>query len=506
MNAIEIDAKLEAVKLHRKLQKVLHFNGESINIDFFISSLTEYNPFNTTEEIADWLQQMNKQEYFHVHSIPLKDLENWYFDPWTGDLSHQSGGYFSIRGLEVYTNVGPVRKWTQPIIDQPKIGILGIITKKINGILYLLMQAKAEPGNLHTFQIAPTVQATRSNFMRLHKGKPTRYIDYFLKASRATILSDQLQSEQGARFFHKRNRNIIIQIPDDEDIDLEANFRWVTLGQLKRLMLQNNTVNMDARSVISTISFIPEGGISLKPVSEDDLRDCLESSKLVEKPPADFTIKMMVSGYNHRKPLHSMDDLLHRLSFEKFQCELSTHLIPLLDVKDWSITPMEICHDKGLYFSVIGLHVEAGNREVPSWDQPIVKQHHPGIVGFICRPINGVIHFLVQLKMESGNIDLLEMAPTVQCITGSYDDANLPPYVGEMLNPSNTKVIFDTIQSEEGGRFYKEENRNMLLLGDETFPLETPERYVWISLKQLKEFLKFNNFLNVESRSLLAII
>lgn len=506
MRSNGFNAQREAAKLHRGLEQVLHFSGESPNIDFYMSSLTEYNPFNTTAEISDWLKDMNSVEYFHVDSIPLMNLRKWYFDPYSGDLCHASGGFFSIRGLEVCTNIGPVRKWTQPIIDQPKIGVLGIITKKINGILYLLMQAKAEPGNINTFQLAPTVQATRSNYMKLHGGKPTRYVEYFLDSNRADILFDQLQSEQGARFFRKRNRNIIIRVRDEEKIDLGSSFRWVTLGQLKRLMLKDNTVNMDARSVISSISFSPKKEAPSEPINEADLRDCLESSQLVEKPVSDLKIKMMVSGYLDELPMHTMDELLQNLSREKFQCELDTRLIPLNEVQDWTCTPTEISHAKGLYFSVVGVRLEASNREVPSWDQPIVKQHHPGIVGFIARPIQGVLHFLVQLKMESGNIDLLEVAPTVQCITGSYHEANLPPYVGEMLNPSKTKVVFDTMQSEEGGRFYREENRNMLLLADDTFPLETPQGYVWVSLKQLKQLLMFNNFLNVESRSLLAII
>jgi oxidase EvaA len=280
----------------------------------------------------------------------------------------------------------------------------------------------------------------------------------------------------------------------------------MTLGQVKRLMLRNNTVNMDARSVISTICFCPERRTSLKSIREEELRDCLNSSPLVEIMLGDLNIKMILSECSEEPPRHTTGELLRLISREKFQCELDTRLIPLNQVKDWSVGPYEIFHDRRLYFSVIGVGVEAHSREVPSWDQPIIKQQHPGIVGFIVREIEGLLHFLVQLKMESGNIDLLGMASTVQCITGSYEEGSLPPYVGEMLESSQVKVVFDTMQSEEGGRFYHEENRNLLLLGDDTFPLEIPPRYLWVSLRQLKQFLTFNNFLNIEARSLLAII
>ena len=68
-------------------------------------------------------------------------------------------------------------------------------------------------------------------------------------------------------------------------------------------------------------------------------------------------------------------------------------------------------------------------------------------------------------------------------------------------------MVFDTLQSEEGGRFFREENRNLLLRGNPTFPVDDlPPRYLWLTLSQLKRFLKFNNFLNVEARSLLSFL
>lgn len=399
-----------------------------------------------------------------------------------------------------------MKKWTQPIIDQPKIGLLGFLTQKIDGILYFLVQAKAEPGNINTVQLAPTVQATRSNYVKLHGGKPTRYLEYFLESGRSEILFDQLQTEQGARFFRKRNRNMIVRVPDDETIDPAPDFRWMTLGQLKGLMLRNNTVNMDARSVLSNISYCPAHLTGRKSIDADRLRSVLASSQLLDRQIDDWHLQALLSGFSDETPVCGMDELMRRVCEEKFQCELETRLIPLSDVQSWLRTPLRIFHEKNLYFSVIGVRVTAENREVPSWDQPIIKQQHPGIVGFITRKIEGVLHFLVQLKMESGNIDLLGMAPTVQCITGSYEMGSLPPYVAEMLVPTCSAVIFDTLQSEEGGRFFREENRNVLLHADERLPLELPQRYLWMTLKQLKQLLLYSNFLNVEARSLLAFI
>ena len=260
--------KNEAILLKKRLRKILFFSGDDKNIDFFISSLTEFNQHYTTNSIWEWLSLLNVDQKFNVEQIPLDKMRNWQFDDKSGDLKHDSGGFFSIRGLEVQTNWGDVNYWSQPIINQPEIGIIGIITKKINGILYFLLQAKAEPGNINTYQLSPTVQATRSNYMQLHGGKSTLYLEYFTKDTVAEVLIDQLQSEQGARFYHKRNRNIIIRIPDNYDITLGPNHRWMTLGQIIRLSQKSNILNMDTRSVISCISYEPENITSLSSIND----------------------------------------------------------------------------------------------------------------------------------------------------------------------------------------------------------------------------------------------
>jgi dTDP-4-dehydro-6-deoxy-alpha-D-glucopyranose 2,3-dehydratase len=146
---------------------------------------------------------------------------------------------------------------------------------------------------------------------------------------------------------------------------------------------------------------------------------------------------------------------------------------------------------------------------VTSWDQPLIEPVQQGICAFIVREINGILHFLVQGKVESGNFDILEMAPTVQCLTGSYTDENSLrnlPYLEFVLTAPKEKILFDTLQSEEGGRFYREQNRNMIIMTGEEFPVETPDNYTWMTLNQLKTFIRFNNYLNIQARSLLSAI
>ena len=72
--------------------------------------------------------------------------------------------------------------------------------------------------------------------------------------------------------------------------------------------------------------------------------------------------------------------------------------------------------------------------------------------------------------------------------------------------PGRVEVVFDHMQSEEGGRFYHEANRNIIALAPGGFPCEPRSGYMFMTIYQLKEFIKYNNYLNVEARSLLSCL
>ena len=212
------------------------------------SLLANDNPFNSTQEIREWIACRNREVTVNVEQIPFSGMKNWYSSE-DGSIHHDSGKFFSIVGIDVKTDYGTNNHWRQPIINQPEVGYLGILTKVIDGVLYCLMQAKIEPGNVNCVQISPTLQATKSNYSRVHAGKSPNYLEFFVNAKPENIILDQLQSEQGARFLRKRNRNIIIKV--DEDVPVLEDFRWMTLGQIKELMHEDNIVNMDTRTVLS---------------------------------------------------------------------------------------------------------------------------------------------------------------------------------------------------------------------------------------------------------------
>jgi oxidase EvaA len=330
--------------------------------------------------------------------------------------------------------------------------------------------------------------------MQVHEGKTPKYLEFF-KNRKGRVLIDQLQSEQGARFYRKRNRNIILDVDDDFSVD--PDFIWVTLGQIKELLKSDNIVNMDTRTVISSIDL---GGSDLSTSATN-----LQSSYIGNE----FSKAILNSFGGSQKSYHQMTDLLSWLTELKSTYELHVDLIPLNQAEHWKRDDYRIYHEANRYFEVIGVDVTISNSEVSKWAQPIIKPCQDGVAAFITKMINGQLHFLMQAKIEIGNFDIVELAPTVQCITGSYLGGAAEyegPYLHEILNATADQIQYDVMLSEEGGRFYKNQNRNLIILVDDNTPLKELDRYRWMTLSQIMQFMQFNNYINIEARSLISLL
>ena len=170
-------------------------------------------------------------------------------------------------------------------------------------------------------------------------------------------------------------------------------------------------------------------------------------------------------------------------------------------------TPDEIGHEMGKYFTVIAADVSASNREVTRWTQPLLAPVERGLVAFLARPIDGVLHLLMQAKTEAGVFDFTELAPTVQCMPGNTGDLPVhrrPRYLDVVLGADPAAIRYDVVQSEEGGRFYHADNRYQIVEVGEDFPLDVPDEYRWMTVRQVTELLQHSNYVNIQARSLLA--
>ena len=257
---------------------------------------------------------------------------------------------------------------------------------------------------------------------------------------------------------------------------------------------------MDSRTVISCIKFGSYSEHSLK------LLDKVKSITGIQSQKPDSFLYSVLSADNH---IHDLQDIIQWITALKFKYELSVSPIGISHMQEWNFDGNVIYHDDNKYFDVIGVRVEIGNREVVSWDQPMVRSAQEGLMAFVVKKVNGIYHFLVQAKLESGNFDVIEMAPTVQCLTGNYRKGKNEytiPYLDTVLGAPKDKIWYSSYQSEEGGRFFQEQNLNVIVeVGDE-FPIEVGENYCWLTLNQMLSFVTYNNYLNIAARSLLSAI
>src|SRR5439155_4911501 len=153
------------------------------------------------------------------------------------------------------------------------------------------------------------------------------------------------------------------------------------------------------------------------------------------------------------RALHSDEDVIGWLADLRCRYELGVERTDLGSMACWTRGEYDITHDGGRYFSVVGVRVQATNREVGSWDQPLIASTERGLAAFLVRRINDVPHLLVQGKVEPGNADIVAAGPTVQCaLDGQRVVECGARFVDAVLNAPPETVWFSSVQSEEGGR------------------------------------------------------
>lgn len=443
-------------------------------------------PLSETKELINWIQERNSNISVDIQKVGLDDISSWFYDEETGVIRNEKGTFFKITGMQKRVNNQVILE--QPIILQDEIGYLGIICKEFDGEMYYLMQAKIEPGNINKVQISPTIQATKSNFTKQHGGKEPAYLEYFKNASKYKIIVDQIQSEQSARFWGKRNRNIIIEI--EEEIEVLTNYRWMTLPQIKELMKINNLVNMDTRTVLSCL---PLYNIShFKPQG-------FRYAKLIN----DFALLSSMISNNEQEELTEIYQYINNYKmFDESRCEL----VSLSKLQSWKMKNGELVCDNPYSFKVVFCEISIQGREVEHWGQPLFEATGIATFGLITCIDNGLRKFLVKAIPEVGCFDKIEIGPSIQREYIYSEEKNDVDILFDQQVELGSGVVFDTLLSEEGGRFYQEQNRNIILEIDKSKLSELPEGYFWTSYKTLNMLVQVNNTLNIQLRNLLAVL
>ena len=414
----------------------------------------------TNKEIFKWLNSQRKKNFLNVKKKDLLKLDKWVFNK--KEIYHKSKKFFKIVGLRIKSNFYKKENWDQPIIIQNEIGILGVI-KNIKTHKYLL-QAKVEPGNINKIQISPTVQATRSNYSRIHGGKAIPYLQFFKRKNK----NFSLQTEQPFRYFNKKNSNIVTYV--SKKIDIFENFRWFSKKEINILLKKKNLINMDTLSVFS--SFIK------KKRNDDPLYD----KRIIDK---------------------------WKKSLDK-KYFLKNQIINLNLIKNWNFTKKKIFHKTNNYFSVIGIKVKTNKREVTNWDQPIIQGSKMALTGYLIKKFKNTNHYLCRYILKPGS-----KASTYTCsvntsrLSGYKKNKDLTNFQKELISKyfinSGKKIFYDNILSDEGGRFYHSQIRYMACKLHKSEDVRLPESYIWLSQNQIIDLINKQK-IDIEARLLFGII
>lgn len=442
---------------------------------------------SSTDELIAWIEQLNETTHISIKEKSIYQDTFWFYDDYNGEVLNRKRSFFSIKGMRRFENGEFVGE--QPIIIQPEIGYLGIICKEIDGILNFLMQAKIEPGNINCVQISPTIQATKSNFTRTHGGKLPAYFELFENSYKYSVIYDQIQSEQATRFYKKRNRNMIIFVK--EEIEVLPNFKWMTLGQIKKLMTIDNLINMDTRTVLSGLPIF-------NLLSQNN-----EEGKYIGL----INNSILKSSLQKRiNPEEFLRVFYHINNYKMFNdTRIST--VPLYELMDWDVNEYGIVCKTQAPFMVKYYDIEIEGREVQKWSQPLFKAIGMATFGLITSIIDGERKYLVKLKPEFGSFDKAEIGSTIQWEPTHYlyDDDIIEKLFRERLE-MKIGLLNDVILSEEGGRFYHEQNRNVIMDVPYKDFTVIPDGYIWVSLTGLSFMIQFNNILNIQLRNLISLI
>jgi oxidase EvaA len=299
---------------------------------------------------------------------------------------------------------------------------------------------------------------------------------------------DQLLTEHGTWYLHKRNRNMIVEVPEDEDVPVAEDFAWLTLGQLRCQLQRGGRVNMNARTVLSGISYARAD----RHPADDAFRGSFNQQVVESHTVGDGDAEVAAA--------------LTWLIDQKAKYTLDVRRIPLDDMDEWVRSRDMIRHRDDRHFRIVGMSVTATSREVSAWSQPMLEPTPGNVVALLCQRQSGALKVLVQAMVQPGLIDRLELAATVHLSPGSYTGPEDRPPLSAYVDAPESWIRMNASQSEDGGRFLHADTTHLIVEAPEDHVVEAPDNYRWMTLGLLSRLIRSGYYVNIEARSLIACL
>ena len=188
-------------------------------------------------------------------------------------------------------------------------------------------------------------------------------------------------------------------------------------------------------------------------------------------------------------------------------------IINLNECKDWFLDKNNnLYHKTEQFFKIKGVKTKgASGREVNSWTQPILTQKHGGVLAFISRQTKRFgTEFLIDAKIEPGDDSIIKISPSFQATQSNMNRAHggkRPKFYDIVMQNKGAELIYYTIHNEEGARFWKKSNWNVIVNLKNPYDKRiNGENYKWVSLKQLKKLALKNSCVNPFVKTILFML
>ena len=173
----------------------------------------------------------------------------------------------------------------------------------------------------------------------------------------------------------------------------------------------------------------------------------------------------------------------------------------------WYLDETDGCirNRKNTFFSLSGFRQTEGDQVM--CEQPVIIQDEIGYLGIICKQIDGVLNFLMQAKVEPGNVNVIQISPTIQATKSNFTQSHggkAPAYLDFFAHSNEYRIVVDQIQSEQSSRFLGKRNRNIIIVVNDD--IKVLDSHKWMTLGQIKQLMSYDNLVNMDTRTVISCI
>ncbi len=224
------------------------------------------------------------------------------------------------------------------------------------------------------------------------------------------------------------------------------------------------------------------------------------------------SFKKEMKKYEHLEDT-DVSSILKWVKARQKKVKTVSKLINLNQCKDWFLDKNNnLFHKSQQFFKVKGVETKgAAGREVKSWTQPILTQKHGGVLAFISRQTKKYgTQFLIDVRIEPGDDSILKISPSFQATQSNMNRAHggkRPKFYDIVIQNKGAELIYYTIHNEEGARFWKKSNWNVIVkLKNPNDKRIKGDNYRWVSFKQIKKLALKNRYVNPFVKTILFIL